>query len=239
MLGAGETSPSGEDTELCLAHYNRMVGYLAARGLGWYDVNEAFTFSVSKQSYLIGPGPAVAGVPDFVMTAAGVRPPKFDRAKLVLTTGSPDTEYVIPIITTQEYSGIVNPAQSALLPQIIYYQPTFPNGTLWPVPYPTATTNQLRLFWKNQLAPVLIAAISTNIDMPPGVEDPLTWDLMRRIAPSFRRPLTPDQIMLANSSFNVLLTMKNADPAYIETDIQGADQKTAQSFNPNTLRAYS
>lgn len=233
--GADRSAPNGEDTELALSHYNRMIGYLAARELGWYEVNEAFTFSASQQSYTIGPS---GGGADFIMTAAGVRPPKFDRAKLVLTAGTPDTEYELPIITTQQYANIAQPAQSALLPQVIYYQPTFPNGTLWPVPYPTDTTNQLRLFWKNQLATVAIGNIAADIDMPSGVEDALTDDLMRRVAGAFRLELMPDQIVMASASWNVLLTMKNADPAYIATDIAGAGQKTAQTFNPNTLRSY-
>jgi hypothetical protein len=44
---------------------------------------------------------------------------------------------------------------------------------------------------------------------------------------------------MEQDSWNVLLTMKNQDPAYIGTDIRGVDQKTAQTFNPNTLRSYS
>ena len=233
--GAAQSSPNGEDTDLGLTHYNRMISYLAAMGLGWYEVNEAFTFSASQQSYTIGPS---GGSPNFTMTAGGVRPPKFSRAKLVLTSGSPDSEYDLPIYTVQLYEDIVQPAQSAALPEVVYYQPTVPNGTLWPVPYPTTTTNQIRLFWKSQLASVAIAAISTSIDMPPGWEDALTWDLLQRLSSAFRRPLTEYQILMANASWNVLLTTKNADPAYISTDIAGAEQKTAQTFNPNTLRSY-
>ena len=234
-IGAADGSPEAEDAALCLSHYNRMIGYLAARQLGWYEVNEAFTFSASQQSYSIGPAGSGA---DFIMTAAGVRPPKIDRAKLVLTAGSPDTERVIPIYTVQIYEGIVQPARSAAEPLAVYYQPTFPTGTLWPVPYPTTTSNQLRLFWKNQLAEVAVAAISTDIDMPSGVEGALTDELMKRIAPAFRKTIGAERLMMAADSWTVLLTLKNADPAYIQTDLAGTDRNTAQTFNPATLRNY-
>lgn len=238
VTGAADSAPSGEDTELALGHYNRIVQRLTAQQLGWYEVNEAFAFGVSQQSYQLAPSGTTPASGVFVMTATGVRPPKIDRAKLVLSASSPATEYELPIITVGQYWKIVQPAQSALLPQVVYYQPTFPNGTLWPVPYPTQTTNQLRLFWKNQLATVAIGDISANIDMPPGVEDALTWELMRSVAGTFGRTLTEDQRLQAMESWKVLLTMKNADPAYIGTDIRGAAEKTAQNWNPNTLRSY-
>jgi hypothetical protein len=235
VIPAGGT-PGGGILTLGLRHYNRMVEYLAAQRLGWYEVNEAFTFSASQQSYTIGKAGSGA---NFIMTAGGERPPKFDRAKLVLTAGSPDTEIVLPIYTVQEYSAIAQPAQSAAEPGVIYYVPDFPNGKLFPVPYPTTTTNQLRLYWKNQLATVLVAAISTDIPVPPGVQDALTWELLRRCAPAFGWTLTADQLAMANSSWQVLITMKNADPGYISTNTRGAEyQHGRNTFNPNTLRGY-
>lgn len=235
VVGSGHPTPAAEDTELGLSHYNRIVEDLAARQLGWYDANEAFPFAVSKQSYTIGP--AASGA-DFIMTAGGVRPPRFDRAKLVLTSVSPNQEYDLPILTVQTYSAIPNPAQSALQPIRVYYQPTFPLGTLWPVPWPTVTSNMLRLFWKNQLSTVAIADITNSIDMPSGIEGALTWETLRRCAAGgFGKTLTDDQKQLCADSWQVLLTMKNADPALISTDIRGSTWGR-NNFNPNTLRPY-
>jgi hypothetical protein len=232
---AGGATPDGRNTATGLKHYNRMVGQIAALRLGWYEVNEAFTWTTSQQSYTIGKSGSGA---NFIMTAGGERPPKIDYAKIVLTTGAPDQEYRIPVITVQRYAAIPQPAQSALQPVVIYYQPTFPNGTLWPVPYPTATTNQLRLFWKSQLATVLIATIAADIPMPPGVQDALTWEMERRLAPAFGLTLTQDQKDMAYTAWQTLLTMKNSDPAYIGTNILGANERTRWNWNPNTLNYY-
>lgn len=233
VVGNADPLPAPEDTDLALSHYNMIVEDLAARQLGWFDVNEAFSFAASQQSYSIGP--AASGA-NFITAAGGVRPPKFDRAKLVLTATSPNEEIDLPILTVQSYSAVPNPSQSALQPLRIYYQPTFPTGTLWPVPYPTVTTNKLRLFWKNQLATVAVADTGTNIDMPSGVRGALHWELLRRCAAGgFNKALTEEQRQIAADSWRVLLTLKNADPALISTDIRGA---ATDRFNPVTLTRY-
>lgn len=231
-LGAGKTLP-GEDLEFGLRHYNRMVGYLQALQLGWYEENEAFPWAVSQQSYTIGKSGSGA---DFEMTAGGERPPKFDRAKLAYSGTSQEVE--LPVFTVQEYSAVSNPAQSAIDPIRIYYQPTFPNGTLWPVPYPTTTSNSLRLFWKNQLSVIDMADVATDINIAPGVHDALVRELSGRLAPAAGKTLSDDMKIQMQSSWQVLLTMRNADPAYVSTEIRGADAGSRSSFNPNTLRPY-
>lgn len=216
-LGSGESSVGGGDADLALTHYNMMIGELQFKGLGWFEVNELFPFAVSQQSYSIGPAGSGA---NFIMTAGGERPPRFSRAKLVLTASNPDQEIEIPIITVQIYSLIPNPGQSAINPTRVYYQPTYPTGTLWPWPYPTTVTNGLRLYWRNQLSQVATTNITVNIDMPGGVEAALTWDLMRRCAAGgFGVTLTEDQRTIAAASWQVLNTMKNADPVLIRTDL--------------------
>ena len=233
VLGAAR-SLQGEDLELGLAHYNRMVGYLQAMRLGWYDENESFAWTVSQQSYTIGKAGSGA---NFIMTAGGERPPKFDRAKLVYN--GTNQEIDLPVLVVQQYADIPNPLQSALNPIRIYYQPTFPNGTIFPVPYPTATSNRLRLFWKNQLSAVDIADITTDINIAPGVHDALSCELAGRLAAGpYQKTISDDLKTRMQSSWQVLLTMRNADPAYVSTDIRGANERAYSNFNPNTLLPY-
>lgn len=233
LVGSGQNAPSAEDTAWGLNHYNRMTSMLAARDLGWYEVSELFQLTPSQQSYTIGPAGSGAS---FVMTAPGLRPPSFYRAKLVQTFASPASEWDIPIIIVQVYSSIPNPAQSSGIPVALYYQPTMPAGTLWLVPYPTITANGLRLFWRNQLGVVAMADINTQIDLPQGIEDALTWELFRRCLRG--KPITEEQKISCHRSMQVLVTMKNADPVLIATDVAGANRRDYLTFNPNTLRGY-
>lgn len=230
LVGAGQTNPSAENTEWGLGHFNDIIEQLAANGLGWYDVNELFAFGTSKQSYTIGP--AASGA-DFIMTAPGTRPPAFSRAKLVVTAAAPVSETVIPVIPVQVYSSVFNPAASSGTPSAIYYEASVPLGRLWPVPYPTTVANGLRLFWKVQLATVAIASINVNIDLPQAVRAALRWELFRRCLRG--KPITAEQKLTCYRTWQVLVTMKNADPVLISTAIPGSG---GGSINPNTLRSY-
>ena len=219
-MGIGESAPSAPDLALCLSHYNRLVSRWSAQGkMSYYERNQAFTFSVSQQSYSIG---VTANSPDFTITApGGVRPPFINRAKLVLTASSPNSELDIPVIFKQVYESINTPEQIGVQPYCVYYQPTFPNGTLWPVPYPTNTSNKLRLFWPAQLEVIAIADIATDIPMPPALEDALTWTLEERLCVPFSIPVSDELRIQANGARQVYSQLNDSDPALISTDIQG------------------
>lgn len=218
ILSVGVPQPAAEDLALGLAHYNRLVNRWAAQGrMSYYVTNQAFTFATSKQSYTIG---VAANTPDFTISA-GVRPPKIHRAKLVLTASSPASELDLPVIFVETYEGIPNPAQSGTQPYAVYYQPTYPNGTLWPVPYPTNTANQIRLYWTAQLNTVAIADIATSIDMPPALEDALTFTLEERLCIPFGKTPSPELAKQAWGARQIYSQLNDADPALIGTALRG------------------
>lgn len=207
------------DFLLGLNHYNRIVNRLALLPkMGWYMRNEAFTFTTSQQSYTIG---LAANSPDFTITCS--RPPLFDAAKLVLTSSTPNTEIAIPIITVQVYEAVPIPALSSGQPWMVYYQPTVPNGTLWPVAFPTTTSNKLRLFWRNQLEECLLADVSTSIDLPQAYEDMITSMLMVRLAsiPAYGITVTPEMKLMADEAYSIVAGQNNSDPKLIGTDLLG------------------
>jgi len=222
--GAGQSAPNAEDTAKCVRHYNRLIDRWRALGrMSYFEFSQVFTFSVSQQAYTIG---VAANNPDFVISGAGsgVRPVKINRAKLVLTAASPPSEIELPVIFKQIYESIPIPGQSGTQPFCVYYKPTFPNGTLYPVPYPTVTSNQLKLYFGSQLSTITIADIGTNIDMPPALEDALTYTLMERLCIAFQKPV-PDQLRIeAHGARQVYSQLNDADPALIDTDIYGRSE---------------
>lgn len=221
-MGSAEAAPYAEDTELCLTHYNRIVSRWAAQPeMSYFEFSQAFTFTTSQQSYTLGMTGSGA---DFIITGAGsgVRPPKINRAKLVLTASSPDYEIDLPVIFKAQYETIPNPAQSGQ-PQVLYFKPTFPMGTLYPVPYPSVTTNQLKLYFGAQLQTVAIGDIGTNIDMPPALEDALTFTLEERICIPFGKKV-PDELKIqANGARQIYSQLNDGDPAFISTAIERGD----------------
>ena len=154
---------------------NRLLGQWATRRLFVYVENHnSYTFSASQQSYTIGPSGA-----NFTAT----RPVRVLRANLRQVADSPDTHIPLEVINTSDYAALRVPALSSTIPTKLYYQPTFPNGTLWPWPYPTVTTNQLELFTWNQIAS--FAALSDAVSFPPGYLDALIYALAESMLPTY------------------------------------------------------
>lgn len=221
-IGSGVTV-GAEDLALGLKHYNRLVSRWSAQAkMSYYVRTQAFTFSVSQQSYSLGPTGSGA---DFIFSG-GVRPPKIDRAKLVLTASNPDSEIDLPVILLSIYQSIPNPAQSGTTPYCVYYQPTMPTGTLWPVPYPTNTSNQLRLYWTAQLEAIAIADIATNIDMPPALEDALTFTLEERLCIPFGLTVPDELRKQAAGARQIYSQLNDAEAPLIPTALRGATNAT-------------
>ena len=86
-----------------------------------------------------------------------------------------------------EYNRISYPATDGAEPDRIYYQETYPNGTIWPWPYPedtaTALANKLEIFTWAYLSSW--ATADTSIDLAPGYKDAITWALAERLTVPF------------------------------------------------------
>lgn len=172
-------TPSPSQQTYCLTKLNRRFGQLSLVGRNVpYTHAQAFTIATSQQSYTVGPS---GGGANFVLSGSLQRPPQLKAVKLVRVADNPDTEVDLPVINSREYAALSVPAESADEPRRIYYQPTVPNGTLWPVPFPTNTANQLKLFFPAQLTEVLIGSIGNNIDLGLGYFDALVLDLAAAI----------------------------------------------------------
>ena len=215
-LGAADSAPNDEDNALGLSHYNRIIDRWRAQGkMSYFEFSQSFPWAASQQSYTLGPVDSGA---DFIITGAGsgVRPPKINRAKLVLSGGY---EIDLPIIFKREYQSWPLPTTESGQPLRLYYNPSFPTGTLYPVPYPTSLTDELKLYFGSQLATISMDDIGTDIDMPPALEDALTLTLTERLCIPFQKPVTQELKTAAFGARQVYSQLNDADPAFIGTDI--------------------
>lgn len=175
VLGAADSAPGGEDNEFALSVYNGVLGQFNLRERKAYFMrHQSFTFTTARTSYTIGTS---ANSANFVVTA-GDRPVKIERAQLVLVSTDPDTFWEVAVYNWPDYSLLTVPGLTSTYPFAIYYEPSVPNGVIYPYPTsPSETSNQLRLWWWNQLLTVAMADISSELDLPPGLERALTLRL--------------------------------------------------------------
>ncbi len=216
-IGAGETQPSAEDTEVFRIELNALLGLLNKRSkTAGYTQNQAFTFTLSQQSYTIGP--ASSPNPDFIVQQGG-RPVRIERAQLVLTDESPDVLLPVAVWNWPEYTQLSVPALSSQWPFGIYYQPSAPFGLIYPYPaFPTNTNNQLKLWWSVQLLTVATADLNTDITfMPEGSEGALASNLAFRAWSMFPKRSDYDAIAKQARRDWAEITSPNQPPPKIST----------------------
>ena len=195
-LGAGQTISTADQT-FGLSVLNDIIDLWRTKShfVVYYD-HSSYAYSTSKQSYSIGQDSA-----DFTAD----RPIKIIRANLILTADDPDSRVALEVFNMDEYAQLRLPAQSADQAVCLYYQPTYPNGTLYPWPYPTddsdVLANKLELFTWMQLSSY--ANTSTAVDLAPGYKNALTKTLSEWLCVPYGIPLNPevkDQARIARSA---------------------------------------
>lgn len=123
------------------------------------------------------------------------RPVKIVNANIILNpTSGPESYTRVPmrIVDHDWWANQRVPKIQTDLPTHLYYQPDWPNGSmfLWPVPdvgYPVEIET-----WTNLTN---FPNLTQTFTMPPGYEDAITYSLAERLCPSFGRPI--DQTLVA------------------------------------------
>ena len=208
-LAQGET-PTYNDGDYCRRRLNRMLDSWATRGLYCYYLDHTnHTFTTSAQSYTIGASGA-----DF--TAA--RPEHILKANLMSSDGYRTPLYVVE--WPADYGRITAPATSGT-PNTLYYQPTVPNGVLYPYPYPTDTASGLELF--TTVALQTYSALNTAYHLPPGYQEAITCSLAELLCTAYGRPLTPELVTAARNARVNIQAVNNRTPLLLSDYPDGAD----------------
>ena len=213
-LAPGESMPA-EIAEVLRRHANRMLGqWRQQKRYVWAAQAQEWAFGSSKQAYTVG---ASADSPDFAVTS-GQRPNHIDRAKLVLVNSTPNVEMDLPVLNVQEYSAENVPKLTTTIPGRLYYAPTVPNGTLYPIPYPTNTSNKLKLWWWIQIDDVSAANVGADVTFPDGYDDALIATLTERVCIPLGKTITDDMKALARQGRATIAATSIAAPPMLVSD---------------------
>lgn len=169
VLGVGDTL-SDEDAQDSLAVLNMMMESWSLGKLYIYEEKlYSFPFVNGQPSYTVGPGG------DFAMDD---RPLKLTSAY----TQSQSISYYMTILTdAAQYDALVNKGVVVSYPTLVWYEQTYPLGTLhfWPVP--NGNTVFLR-FWE-QLQQ--FSSLATTIALPIGYKECMLFNLAISLAGQF------------------------------------------------------
>lgn len=160
---------SGEDAALGLVLLNDLLDeWNADRQAVFADVWSPFTLTPNLQPHTIG---VAANAPTFAL--AGNRPVSIDGASLIDTTVTPNVYSPLTIRDKEWYDAQSVPTLASTIPTDLYYNPTWPNGSIYLLPIPTAADG-IRLLTRTVLAQL---ALVTTFTLPPGYQKALKLTL--------------------------------------------------------------
>ena len=197
VLAEGEV-PSFDQANDALIALNDLVDQWKAEKLQVYtETRTIATLTASQASFTVGTGGNI-----------NIDRPVFIRhVNFVDTSQDPDYEYQLPPLLTEDaYARIGMKAQTSTIPQVAYYNPTFPLGTLIPWPIPTSATLQWAMYHSAAIAE--FAALTTTVSLPPGYKRMLRSNLAIEIAPDYGKE--PDGA-LVKAAVESMATVKRAN----------------------------
>lgn len=179
VYGAGE-SLTAEDAADLLANLNSLLdSWNANRDAVYADLFLTFPLTASLSPHTIGP------TGTFVVAQ---RPVSIEGAGIVIAGTSP-TAVTSPINLRDAawWDDVRMDALSTSLPTDLYYDPTWPNGSLyfWPVP----TMIRDVTFWTRTVLAQLL--LTSTFSLPPGYEKALTLTLAEDSADLFGVAIPP------------------------------------------------
>jgi hypothetical protein len=193
VLADGDVPTAGQGSH-ALDALNALIDQWAAEKLTVPAVTlTTATLTANQASFTVGAGGNINIA----------RPVYLEQVNFIDTATTPDTEFTLPpLLTEQAWAGIVQKALTSTLPQLAYYSPTYPLGTLYPWPIPT----QANLLWAiyHWAALAELAAITTVFSLPPAYERMIVKNLAVELAPSYSLDANPVLIRQAGHSMDVV-----------------------------------
>jgi len=136
---------------------------------------DAYTFGTSKQAYTIGRGTGA----DF----DAERPTEILQAAIVLVTASPEVYIRLTLVNSEEWANFYVLNFSTSIPAVMWYETTYPNGTMHFRGVPSLTGYEVRILTSQQLGQA--ASLSTQFVFPPGYYEAFLYSLAYRLCNPF------------------------------------------------------
>jgi len=204
LLGAVAqgTALAAGDAADALTALNGMLQSWNIQSLAIYTKNfDAYTLVPGKQIYTVGPTGDIAASPQ-------QRPSSIDRVQLRVTSVTPTLELPIEMVNDAEWADIRIKGIATQYPSKIYSDGGFPNLGIYLWPIPTAAYQIVLWSW-SQLP--TITDINLDLDLPPGYERAIIYNLAVELASEYGRVPSPQVQQIAMDSFALLKRINSSN----------------------------
>ena len=208
VFAPSETIPPG-DASFALGKLNRLFDNASAdRRMVFTQQFVQYTLTPGLQTPTIGPNSAT-----FTVTT---RPTAIRAAQLVLTTSAPSVYLPVDIIDYRQWKDI--PVRNiTTLPQVLYYEPQWPNGNinLWPIPDAAYGLELITTVTFGQFA------LTDTLWYPHGYRDWITLKLAKALAPAYPGAIISPMLTSDLAAVESLLFNINTMPPKLDTRDSG------------------
>lgn len=212
---------SDNDANAALRRYNRLLdAWNAERGAVYADQFVTYTLTPALSPHTIGP------TGTFVVTQ---RPVSIEGANLWLGS-SPNAKVPIYLRDAEWWNSQTVPALSTAIPTDLFYDPTWPNGSLylWPVP---SAAKQIELWTRIVLAQV---GLNDTFTLPPGYRRAHVLTLAEECGSAFGTMPSGKTVMDAAKARAVMFA-NNRQPPRLRTQDVGMPRNGGGLENFNYL----
>jgi len=184
VLETGE-APTSQEANDGLETLNSM--------LDEWNIDRAYVLSIDQVA-LTWPGSTesrtIGATGDFAQT----RPVQIHESTFYTDANGDDFNFRI-LDTRMGYTKLVDKDTASDLPEFLYYEPSFPNGTLyvWPVPSSSIT---VQLNYWTQLSS--FASLDTTVSLAPGYTNLVVYGLCEYLAPEFGVAVPQEVLKIAH-----------------------------------------
>ena len=220
VVGLGQT-PLGEDMEFGLIRLNRMIGQFNRRRWLIYHLVEITCISTGNQTYSVGPGGDFnVSRPDRLEDGCFFRRnisngPDFNidfnlDLGPATSVGSGQVDYPLTLIEARETYNRIALKGLTTWPSDVFYDASFPNGTLHIYPVPAAGVFELHLLLKDSLQ--TFATPNTVLAMPVEYEEALEYNLALRFCAKYQLDASKEIAGLARAALSTIRSANSQVP---------------------------
>ena len=208
--------PDANTAKSALFQLNSMLDSWTADSLAVYaQRNDLFTLVPGQASYTLGPGGEWDMPRPVEVTAAQVR------------TGG-NVEYPLQIVSNDEYNSIRVKGLQSSLQREMGIQYSYPLAIVSFYPAPSAA-NPVRITSRIHFAS--LSNMTEIVDLPPGYQEAIVYNLAHRIATGMNKPLSPAAQEMQVSSFARIKSNNTVDTQLTCGDVLG---RSSGAWNPQT-----
>jgi hypothetical protein len=206
VLGVGQTA-TAEDTNDVFDTMNMMLGEWASKRWLLFHLLDLSKVSTGAMSYTVGPGGDID-------TGTMQRPDRLEDGcyfRQIITASSPNQiDYPLQLLESREDYSRIGLKQLTTIPQYVFYDPTYPLGTVYPWPVIQSNQYELHILVKAQLTQ--FDNLADEIDLPSQYFGALRYNLGCRVRPMYQLGPDPSLVALATDSLSVIRNMNAAVP---------------------------